>query len=392
MFASLALLLLGGLSLGYLCKKIGLPALTGMIAAGLVFGYFGWLDPALMDISADLRKIALLIIISRAGFNLNLDQLKKAGLPALLMTFVPATFEIVGTMIFAPMILGLPLAQAALLGTVIGAVSPAIIVPRMIDLIQKGYGQKKAIPQMILAGASLDDIYVIVLFSLFLSMSLSGDFNATTLFDIPISIGIGLLVGIVGGILLGWFYSKVKIRPIIQTIQFYALAFALTALETILEPYVSFSSLLAVMCLAIFLARTRPESAKEIGIRSDGLWSCAEIFLFVLVGAEVNVMDAFQSDLQGALLLGLALVVRMIGVFVALLPSHFSWKEKVFCMIAYTPKATVQAALGAVPLAAGVSGGQTILTIAVLSILLCAPLGGWAIDATYKKLLSKDIE
>lgn len=390
MFASLALLLLGGLSLGYVCKKIGLPALTGMIAAGLLFGYFGWLDPALMNISADLRKIALLIIISRAGFNLNLEQLKKAGLPALLMSFVPATFEILGTTLFAPLILGLPLAQAALLGTVIGAVSPAIIVPRMIDLIQKGYGQKKAIPQMILAGASLDDIYVIVLFSIFLSMSLSGDFNASTLLDIPISIGLGLLVGIVGGIGLGWFYSKIKIRPIIQTIQFYALAFALTALETILEPYVSFSSLLAVMCLAIFLGRTHPESAKEIGTRSDGLWSCAEIFLFVLVGAEVNVMDAFQSGVQGALLLGLALVVRMIGVLVALLPAHFSWKEKVFCMIAYTPKATVQAALGAVPLAAGVSGGQTILTIAVLSILLCAPLGGWAIDATYKKLLSKD--
>lgn len=390
MFASLALLLLGGLSLGYVCKKIGLPALTGMIAAGLLFGYFGWLDPALMNISADLRKIALLIIISRAGFNLNLEQLKKAGLPALLMSFVPATFEILGTTLFAPLILGLPLAQAALLGTVIGAVSPAIIVPRMIDLIQKGYGQKKAIPQMILAGASLDDIYVIVLFSIFLSMSLSGDFNASTLLDIPISIGLGLLVGIVGGIGLGWFYSKIKIRPIIQTIQFYALAFALTALETVLEPYVSFSSLLAVMCLAIFLGRTHPESAKEIGTRSDGLWSCAEIFLFVLVGAEVNVMDAFQSGLQGALLLGLALVVRMIGVLVALLPAHFSWKEKVFCMIAYTPKATVQAALGAVPLAAGVSGGQTILTIAVLSILLCAPLGGWAIDATYKKLLSKD--
>lgn len=390
MFASLALLLLGGLSLGYVCKKIGLPALTGMIAAGLLFGYFGWLDPALMNISADLRKIALLIIISRAGFNLNLEQLKKAGLPALLMSFVPATFEILGTTLFAPLILGLPLAQAALLGTVIGAVSPAIIVPRMIDLIQKGYGQKKAIPQMILAGASLDDIYVIVLFSIFLSMSLSGDFNASTLLDIPISIGLGLLVGIVGGIGLGWFYSKIKIRPIIQTIQFYALAFALTALETILEPYVSFSSLLAVMCLAIFLGRTHPESAKEIGTRSDGLWSCAEIFLFVLVGAEVNVMDAFQSGVQGALLLGLALVVRMIGVLIALLPAHFSWKEKVFCMIAYTPKATVQAALGAVPLAAGVSGGQTILTIAVLSILLCAPLGGWAIDATYKKLLSKD--
>lgn len=390
MFASLALLLLGGLSLGYVCKKIGLPALTGMIAAGLLFGYFGWLDPALMNISADLRKIALLIIISRAGFNLNLEQLKKAGLPALLMSFVPATFEILGTTLFAPLILGLPLAQAALLGTVIGAVSPAIIVPRMIDLIQKGYGQKKAIPQMILAGASLDDIYVIVLFSIFLSMSLSGDFNASTLLDIPISIGLGLLVGIVGGIGLGWFYSKIKIRPIIQTIQFYALAFALTALETVLEPYVSFSSLLAVMCLAIFLGRTHPESAKEIGTRSDGLWSCAEIFLFVLVGAEVNVMDAFQSGVQGALLLGLALVVRMIGVLVALLPAHFSWKEKVFCMIAYTPKATVQAALGAVPLAAGVSGGQTILTIAVLSILLCAPLGGWAIDATYKKLLSKD--
>lgn len=390
MFASLALLLLGGLALGYVCKKIGLPALTGMIAAGLLFGYFGWLDPALMDISADLRKIALLIIISRAGFNLNLDQLKKAGLPALLMTFVPATFEIIGTVIFAPMILGLPLAQAALLGTVIGAVSPAIIVPRMIDLIQKGYGQKKAIPQMILAGASLDDIYVIVLFSIFLSMSLSGDFNASTLLDIPISIGLGLIVGILGGIGLGWFYSKVKVRPIIQTIQFYGIAFALTALETILEPYVSFSSLLAVMCLAIFLGRTYPESAKEIGTRSDGLWSCAEIFLFVLVGAEVNVMDAFQSGLQGALLLGLALMVRMVGVLVALLPSHFSWKEKVFCMIAYTPKATVQAALGAVPLAAGVSGGQTILTVAVLSILLCAPLGGWAIDATYKKLLPKD--
>lgn len=390
MFVSLALLLLGGLSFGYLCKKIGLPPLTGMIGAGLLFGYFGWLDPALMNISADLRKIALLIIISRAGFNLNLDQLKKAGLPALLMSFVPATFEIIGTTIFAPLIFGMPLSQAALLGTVIGAVSPAIVVPRMIDLIQKGYGQKKAIPQMILAGSSMDDIYVIVLFSIFLSMSLSGSFNASTLWDIPISIVLGLLVGVIGGLALGWFYQKVTVRPIIQTIQFYGIAFGLTGLETFLEPYVSFSSLLAVMCLAIFLARSRPESAKEIATRSDGLWSCAEIFLFVLVGAQVNIMDAFYSGLQGVLLLVLALIVRMIGVLVALIPSHFSWKEKLFCMIAYTPKATVQAALGAVPLAAGVSEGQTILTIAVLSILLCAPLGGWAIDHSYKKLLVKD--
>lgn len=390
MFASLALLLLGGLSLGYLCKKIGLPPLTGMIAAGLFFSYFHLLDPALMNISADLRKIALLIIISRAGFNLNLEQLKKAGLPAILMSFLPATFEIIGTTIFAPLIFGMSLPEAALLGTVIGAVSPAIVVPRMIHLIQEGYGQEKAIPQIILAGSSMDDIYVIVLFSVFLSMSLSGDFQASTLLDIPISIVLGLIVGVLGGKLLGWFYQKVTVRPIIQTIQFYGIAFALTALETFLEPYISFSSLLAVMGLAIFLARTKPESAKEISGRSDGLWSCAEIFLFVLVGAEVNVMDAFQSGLQGALLLALALIVRMVGVWVALLPSNLSFKEKLFCMIAYIPKATVQAALGAVPLSAGVAHGQTILTIAVLSILLCAPLGGLGIDISYKKLLKKD--
>lgn len=391
MFFSLALILLAGLAFGWICTKLHLPALTGMILAGILIGpcCLNWIDPQTMDLSANLRKIALLIILARAGLNLKLGDLKRAGLPALLMTFVPATFEILGCVLLAPVILGLDVVNSALLGTVIGAVSPAVIVPRMIRLIKEGYGTKEAVPQMILAGASMDDIYVIVLFSAFCTMAQTGNFDALSLLQIPVSI----LLGIAGGWLcakgMAWLYQKVQIQPVIQVIQFYGIAFLLTAVEDLIGKTVPFSSLLAVMSCALFLARMAPKVAANISKQSDSLWSCAQIFLFVLVGAEVSLSYALNLGLKGILLLVLVLVIRMAGVWVCMAVSRLDSKSRLFCMLSYTPKATVQAAIGAVPLAMGLASGSTILTMAVLSILLTAPLGAWAMDLTYKKLLKK---
>ncbi len=392
MFFSLGLILLAGLTFGWICKKIGLPPLVGMIGAGILIGPYGLglLDESTLAIGADLRKIALLVILARAGLNLNLADLKKCGLPAVLMCFVPATFEIIGTILLAPMILGLSWIEAALLGSVLAAVSPAVVVPRMIRLIQEGYGTKEAIPQLILAGASMDDIYVIVLFSVFSTMAAGGSFEAGRLLEIPISIVLGLVVGVLCGYLMGMFYAKVKVRDTISVIQFYAITFLLVALENVLTGMVPFSSLLAVMTFAFILKHQAANQAAIILKTSDAMWVVAEVFLFVLVGAVVNVNYAFASGLQALLLLVLVMAFRMVGVWLCVLPSKMAFKSRLFCMIAYTPKATVQAAIGAIPLAMGLACGQTILTLAVLSILVTAPLGAFAIDHLYPKLLSKE--
>lgn len=389
MFFSLGLILLAGLAFGWICKKIGLPPLVGMIAAGILIGPYGlnFLDETTLAIGGDLRKIALLVILSRAGLNLNLADLKKCGLPAILMCFIPATFEIVGTILLAPMILGLNWIEAALLGSVLAAVSPAVVVPRMIRLINEGYGVKEAIPQLILAGSSMDDIYVIVLFTVFSTMAAGGGFEAARLMEIPISIVLGLIMGLTCGYLLGRFYSKVKVRDEICVIQFYAVTFLLVALENTLTGIVPFSSLLAVMTFAFILKRQAPKQAAVILRTSDAMWIVAEVFLFVLVGAVVNVNYAFASGLQAFLLLVLVMAFRMAGVWISVFPSRMALKSRLFCMIAYTPKATVQAAIGAIPLAMGLACGQTILTLAVLSILVTAPLGAFAIDHLYRELL-----
>lgn len=392
MFFSLALILLAGLSLGWICKKIGLPPLIGMIAAGILIGPYGlnFLDANTLAIGADLRKIALLVILTRAGLNLNLDDLKKCSVPAILMAFVPATCEIIGTVILAPMILHITWIEAAVLGSVIAAVSPAVVVPRMIKLIEQGYGTRQAVPQMILAGSSLDDIYVIVLFSVFSSMAAGGSFQPAMLLDIPVSIVLGLAGGAACGWTLGWFYSKISLRKEICAIQFYAITFLLVAIENALTDKVPFSSLLAVMTFAFILKRQAPETAAEIKKTSDAIWVLAEIFLFVLVGAVVNVSYAFGCGLQAVALLALVLVFRMAGVWLCVRFAPMDAKSRLFCMIAYTPKATVQAAIGAIPLSMGLACGQTVLTLAVLSILLTAPLGAFAIDHLYPRLLTKD--
>lgn len=392
MFFSLGLILLSGLTLGWVCSKLKLPPLTGMIAAGILIGpsCFNLLSAQVLDLSADIRKIALLIIISRAGLSLSLKDLKRGGTPSVLMTFVPATFEIAGTILLAPWLLGLSWTEAALLGAVIAAVSPAVVVPRMLKLMKEGYGYKHAIPQMILAGSSMDDIYVIVLFSAFLTMVQTGSFEFSSLIQIPVSIGLGIAAGMGLGWLMAWFYKKVSIRPIIQVVQFYAAAFLLTALESALDGIVPFSSLLAVMSSAMVLAKKIPEAAGNISRMSNSMWSVAEIFLFVLVGAEVSIQYALNTGLDGVLLLALVMLFRMAGVWCCVRLSKMDRKSRLFCMIAYTPKATVQAAIGSIPLAMGLACGNTILTVAVLAILLTAPIGAWAIDLTYRKLLPLD--
>lgn len=393
MFLSLGLILSGGLLGGWICSRLKLPALSGMLGAGILLGPFVFhvLDEQMMAISADLRKIALLIILSRAGLSLHFDDLRRAGLPAFLLSFVPACCEIFGMALLAPVFLGLDWINACLLGTVIAAVSPAVIVPRMLRLMEQGYGTGQSVPQMILAGASLDDIFVIVLFSVFSTMAVNGQFEAGMLLEIPLSVFSGIGIGLLAGFGLGKFYRRISCRPVVMVMQFYAITFLLTALETVVSETLPFSSLLAVMTMAMLLAQMAPDPAAAILKASNTLWSCAEIFLFVLVGAEVSLPYAARLGLSGVVLLVLVLFFRMAGTALALLPSHLDGKSRLFCLMAYTPKATVQAAIGAVPLAMGLSSGQTILTMAVLAILLTAPLGAWAIDLSASRLLKRKV-
>lgn len=390
MLTSLALIFLFGLIFGALFQKLRLPPLLGMLIVGIVLGPYAlnWLDDSLLSISADLRQIALIIILTRAGLNLNISDLKKVGRPAILMCFLPACFEILGMLVLAPPLLHISYLDAAIMGAVVGAVSPAVIVPKMLRLMEEGYGTEKSIPQLILAGASVDDVFVIVLFSSFTGLAKGESLSPWRFAEIPISILLGVLLGAALGLALAFFFQKVHVRDSVKVLLLLSFSFLLVALEDALEGIVPISGLIAVMSLGIALQRKRDIVARRLSLKFSKLWVAAELLLFVLVGATVDLHYAYAAGLPAVILIFGVLLFRMAGVWVCLFKTKLLFKERLFCVLAYMPKATVQAAIGSVPLSMGLSCGNIVLTVAVLAILITAPLGAFLIDLTYKKLLT----
>ncbi|MBS5938873.1 cation:proton antiporter [Clostridium sp.] len=390
MLTSIALIILMGLSLAFIFDKLKLPRLIGMILTGIILGPYmlNVLDPTILNISSELRQIALVIILTRAGLALDIKDLKKVGRPAILMCFIPAVFEILGFIILGPKLLNLSFLDSAILGTVIAAVSPAIIVPRMIKLMDEGYGTKKSIPQLILAGASVDDIFVIVLFTSLTSLAKSeSSFSLNVLLQIPISIILGVLIGIVIGLILIKLFKVIHTRDSNKLLIILSISFLFITLENSLKEYIPISGLLAVMSLGATIYKSNNDLSIRLSSKYSKLWAGAEIFLFVLVGATVNINYALRLGLVSVIIIILALLFRILGVYLSLIKTNLNKKERLFTSLSYLPKATVQAAIGALPLSMGLSSGETILTVAVVSILVTAPLGAILIDNTYKKLL-----
>ena len=391
MLTSLGFVLLLGLVLGTLAARLRLPSLVGMLLAGILLGpcVLNLLSPSLLGISADLRQLALVIILTRAGLSLDVEDLRRAGRPAILMCFLPAAFEVLGMVVLAPRLLGVSTLDAAIMGAVVGAVSPAVIVPRMLRLMEEGRGTAKGIPQMVLAGASVDDVFVIVLFTSFTGMAQGGSFSPAALAGVPVSILLGAAFGLLMGFILAKFFARFHMRDSVKVVILLSLAFLLVALEDAVEAYVPFSGLLAVLGAGLGLRRWRLVVAQRLTAKFGKLWVGAEIMLFVLVGAEVNLPYAAAGLAAVATVLGV-LCFRALGVLLCMAGSRLNRKERGFAVLAYLPKATVQAAIGGVPLAMGLGCGQIVLTVAVIAILVTAPLGAFAIDFTYKRLLSKD--
>ena len=390
MLISIAFMFLMGMFLGWICKKLHLPSLVGMMLTGVILGPYALnlIDGSILNISADLRKIALIIILTRAGLTLNINDLKKVGRPAILMCFLPATFEIIGMVILAPILFDVSVLEAAIIGSVVGAVSPAVIVPKMIKLIEDGYGKEKGIPQLILAGASVDDVFVIVLFTSFMGLAQGKQISAMSFVNIPVSICLGIAIGLLCGLILSKFFEKVHIRDTAKVIIILSISFVLVTIEDNMTGVITFSALISIMFIGIAMQRYRREASSRLSVKFNKLWVCAEILLFVLVGATVDINYVTGAALPAILLLFGVLCFRMLGVFLCLLRTKLTLKERLFCMFAYMPKATVQAAIGGVPLAMGLACGNVVLTIAVMAILITAPLGAFLIDLTYKKLLT----
>lgn len=398
MLESLALILLVGLAMGTICEKIKLPRIIGMLITGIVLGPYvlDLFDPSILSISAELRKIALIIILLKAGLSLNLSDLKKVGRPAVMMSFVPASFEIIGYIIFAPIILGINRVEAAVMGAVLGAVSPAVVVPRMVQLMEEKYGTDKSIPQMILAGASCDDIFVIVLFTTFLGMAQGEKASVMEFVNIPISIVLGVIVGAAAGFILYFIFEtaykhKRCIRNSTKLIIILGVSFLLVTVEDRLEGKVALSGLLAVVSMACVLKiKCTGSVSQRLSAKFGKLWIAAEVILFVLVGAAVDIRYTLEAGGTAVLMIFAALIFRAAGVMLCTVKTGFTWKERLFCVIAYLPKATVQAAIGSVPLAAGLECGKIVLSVAVMAIIITAPLGAFGMDISYKKLLKKE--
>ena len=398
MLTSLALIFLVGLAMAALCQRLNLPRIIGMLITGILLGPYvlNLLDESILSISADLRQMALIIILLKAGLSLNLSDLKKVGRPAVMMSCVPASFEILGFFLLAPSILGVTRIEAAVMGAVLGAVSPAVVVPRMVQLMDNRYGTGKSIPQMILAGASCDDIYVIVLFSTFVNMAQGGHANVMDFVNIPVSILLGVLLGAAVGWLLSQFFETAYahqhyVRNSMKVIVVLGVSFLLMAVETWLEGIVSVSGLLAVVSIACVLKiRSTSFVSKRLSEKFGKLWLAAEVILFVLVGAAVDIRYTLSAGPAVVLMILLALAFRSVGVALCVTGTQLNRKERLFCMIAYLPKATVQAAIGSVPLAMGLPCGQIVLSVAVLAILITAPLGALGMDLSYKKCLTQE--
>lgn len=392
MLFSFALIIVVGYISSALFGKLKLPGLLGMILTGILLGPYSLnlMDAKVLNISADLREIALIVILLRAGLSLDIRDLKKVGRPAVLMCFVPASLEIAAITWLAPLFFGISTLEAAILGTVIAAVSPAVVVPRMMGLLEKGYGAVKQVPQLVMAGASVDDVYVIVLFTAFLAMYSGKSFNPVSLVKIPLAIGLGLLIGFVIGYLMVRIFKKFRIRDTVKVMILLSVAFSLVSLEATLKSVLPMSGLLAVMALGLTMAEFYKPLAERLLARFSKIWVAAEIFLFVLVGAQVQISYIGGIGLLAIGLVGLALVARTIGVSLCLVKTRLNRGERLYCAFSYLPKATVQAAIGSIPLAAGVASGRLILSIAVLAILITAPLGAVLMDKTYHKLLIGD--
>ena len=398
MLASLSLIFLVGLAMGAICQKLKMPRIIGMLVKGIVLGPYvlDFLDPSILSISSELRKLALIIILLKAGLSLDLKDLKKAGRPAILMSFVPATCEIAGYILFAPLLLGINRIEAAIMGAVLGAVSPAVVIPRMVMLMEEKYGTKKAIPQMIMAGASCDDIFVIVLFTTFLSMAQGGSADIIDFVNIPVSIVLGILLGAVTGYGLYLFFEtsyahKHCVRNSTKVIIVLGFSMLLVSVEGWLEGKVSVSGLLAVVSMAcVIKIKSTAFVSKRLSEKFGKLWIAAEVVLFVLVGAVVDIRYTLSAGIAAVFMIFIALIFRTAGVLICTIKTKLNMKERIFCVIAYLPKATVQAAIGSVPLAAGLACGKIILSVAVLAIIITAPLGALGIDNTYKKLLEKE--
>lgn len=392
MLLSISLILIVGMSMGWICQKIKLPSLLGMLAVGIILGPYvlHLLDSSILGISTELRKIALIIILTRAGLGLDISGLKKLGRPAVLMCFVPASFELVGMILLAPKFMGLSVLEAAIMGAVLAAVSPAVVVPRMVRLMDEGYGVKEGIPQLILAGASVDDVYVIVLFSTFIGMMQGDGVSLISFVNIPVSIFLGIVIGLLIGFLLAYFFKKIHIRDTSKVLIILSISLLLVVLEDKLTTAITFSALIAIMFIGVGLQKKREVVAKRLSVKYGKLWVAAEIFLFVLVGATVNIGYLGKVGVKALIVIIGALMFRMLGVFICLLGTNIKGKERLFIMMAYTPKATVQAAIGGVPLALGFACGDAVLTVAVLAIVLTATLGAFAIDISYKKMLQRN--
>jgi len=389
MLVSLATIFILGLSLGYIFNKLRLPSLIGMLLTGVILGPYALnlIHPSLLSVSIELRQIALVIILLRAGLALDIQELKKVGRPAILMCFVPAVFEMAGMMLIAPPLLGISLMDAAVLGAVVAAVSPAVIVPKMLFLMENKIGTGKSIPQMIMASGSVDDVFVIVMFTVFTTLAKTGTASAMSLVQIPVAIITGLALGVGIGYVLTRFFKAFHMRDSVKVLIMMSAAFLFLGAEEVLKGIVPLSGLLAVMAMGATILTLYPLLAVRISPKYSKLWVAAEIILFVLVGATVDIRYATAAGLAVVAVIFFALIFRMVGVYISMLRTHLNSKERLFCMIAYIPKATVQAAIGSLPLAMGLPGGKIILTVAVLAILITAPLGAWGIDKSYKKLL-----
>lgn len=385
MLGSLGLIFIGGLTLGGLFRKINFPSIIGMIFFGILIGpnEFNLVDKSILSISSDLRKIALIIILINAGLNLDLNQLKKNGLSSILLSFIPATFEIIGIVLVGTKIFKISIIEAITIGSILAAVSPAVVIPKMLKLIKENYGKQKGIPQMIIGGASIDDVFVIVLFTNIVTLSKSEKITSFDVLSLPISIFLGIIVGVIIGIILISIYKKFQIRDSIKVILLMGVAFLLVEIEK----FIQISSLLTVIVIGITICKKNKILAKNISLKFSKLWLGAEIMLFVLVGAEININFAIKFGFSSIVLVIAGLFFREIGVFLALLKSNLNLKEKVFTMIAYLPKATVQASIGGIPLIMGLGYGELALTLAVISILITAPVGAFLIDYSYKRLL-----
>lgn len=395
MLTSLALIFLAGLAMAALCSLLRLPRIIGMLFTGILLGPYvlGLLDPSILAISADLRQMALIIILIKAGLSLDLGDLRRVGRPAVLMSFLPASFEILAYILFAPMLLGITRLEAAVMGTVLGAVSPAVVVPRMVRLMEEGRGTREGVPQLILAGASCDDVFVIVLFSAFTGMAQGGSVNLAEFVGIPVSICTGILLGLAVGWLLCRFFDLawnrgLPVRGSMKVLIVLGISFLLVAAEDWLEGILPLSGLLAVMSMACALRLWGVSSVTDrLSEKFGKLWIAAEVLLFVLVGAAVDIRYTLQAGAAAVVMILLALCVRAVGVLLALAGTRLDWKERLFCVIAYLPKATVQAAIGSVPLVMGLPCGALVLSVAVLAILITAPLGAIGIDSTCRRLL-----